>query len=1012
MLQDVGTGSLALPVPLYVASPMPGSDTIHRSCRYHWGAALAVAMMLLTWLEVLFDGSIWVPLSAISGVLLAALCFRQFCAMPDVATLMLQRSPQQGQAFKELVQYRLQAVRDADHINHILLSSWQIVFGSQKLASTAHTVFARWRHAVKYRSIRKQLHAQAVVAKRARLQQQLQDAESASHSRNPGMLYQVLRSIAPKIRRRRMQLRDADHKLAGPDKEPTLVMQHFADVFAAKQATTGFTLREAFPFTAEEFTQCLHELPAHKALPAHCAPAPLWKWCCEAVGAATTKCLGGCFQPGSFAEQWPEDWSVSYLCLLPKTDQQLDEVNKMRPISLLNPLGKSFAGMFMCRIRADVTKAVAPFPQFAYLTGRSTMDAIDRAMLHMWQTQNRTGRQYTLHHRRAGVKQQALLGSVTLSVDLSKAFDSIARDHIRSSLEWAGIPGAVVDVILGMHHAMTLQYSTSSHSARTATGKGVRQGCRLAPILWSCFTGWLMSKLVPVLSNSDLHYLLTLFADDTLCQWEVNDVEQVHQALLVRAGVDCPLYTLASQTVERHRITAAQEVFKVQPPALTELWNQVLASIRPSDKGQDTSPTQLQREIPHAALTQESHSASTPLPVTASLPDEATAPVCPKLHGVTQSAKAPVPQPAIPSASDVSCVPLRDRPETLHSLKQGGWRELARFHMTTKTPLMEFEEVFTDAFQGANKRSSQGPLEERPAQQPKGKGRGKHDDRGHQMRGRHRGFQPLGARVSTEDQGFESFGSSLGYMTQDWQPQSAPWRTNYQNYQVQELQQQVDQMSRLLHRHELEIMHLRVDSGFVLHLGAGTRGIIRTLVAASAEYANKKMKEPRMNLTLKQTMLLTVFRTLKDRLAKLEETPDLLAHVRKLGWHHPTDNQWLHLRWSQEKEQLIPEEPQRMFPHAALNGHLDSILEILEEDKVLHQFNATRRFNDQTDTTVMFFIRVSLQGQKAQLLFQRLLALCGLGCLQMIDATLRRERLEPQPLAKQIRNLSDRRNRY
>ena len=93
------------------------------------------------------------------------------------------------------------------------------------------------------------------------------------------------------------------------------------------------------------------------------------------------------------------------------------------------------------------------------------------------------------------------------------------------------MPGAVVDVILGMHHAMTLQYSTSSHSARTATGKGVRQGCRLAPILWSCFTGWLMSRLVPVLSESDLHYLLTLFADDTLCQWEVNDVEQVHRVI-------------------------------------------------------------------------------------------------------------------------------------------------------------------------------------------------------------------------------------------------------------------------------------------------------------------------------------------------------------------------------------------------------------------------------------------------------------------------------------------------
>ena len=83
------------------------------------------------------------------------------------------------------------------------------------------------------------------------------------------MLYQVLRRIAPKIRRRRMQLRDEDHKLAGPDKAATLVIQHFADVFAAQQATAGFTLREAFFFTAEEFTQCLHKLPAHKRLSRH-----------------------------------------------------------------------------------------------------------------------------------------------------------------------------------------------------------------------------------------------------------------------------------------------------------------------------------------------------------------------------------------------------------------------------------------------------------------------------------------------------------------------------------------------------------------------------------------------------------------------------------------------------------------------------------------------------------------------------------------------------------------------
>ena len=70
-----------------------------RSCICHWGTALVtVAMMLRAWLEVQsqpyhttivnqvtelasvevpFDGSIWVPISVISGVLLAALSFRK-----------------------------------------------------------------------------------------------------------------------------------------------------------------------------------------------------------------------------------------------------------------------------------------------------------------------------------------------------------------------------------------------------------------------------------------------------------------------------------------------------------------------------------------------------------------------------------------------------------------------------------------------------------------------------------------------------------------------------------------------------------------------------------------------------------------------------------------------------------------------------------------------------------------------------------------------------------------------
>ena len=107
---------------------------------------------------------------------------------PDVATLMLQQRPAQGQAFLDLVQTRLRHAHSPACVNDILLSSWHMIFGlasksaaptpgpclsqlwyHRRLASEASTVFARWRHAVQYRAVRKALHVKAIVAKRARL---------------------------------------------------------------------------------------------------------------------------------------------------------------------------------------------------------------------------------------------------------------------------------------------------------------------------------------------------------------------------------------------------------------------------------------------------------------------------------------------------------------------------------------------------------------------------------------------------------------------------------------------------------------------------------------------------------------------------------------------------------------------------------------------------------------------------------------------------------------------------
>ena len=58
----------------------------------------------------------------------------------------------------------------------------------------------------------------------------------------------------------------------------------------------------------------------------------------------------------------------------------------------------------------------------------------------------------------------------------------------------------------------------------------------------------------------------------------VHLTRESNDALLIRVGVDCPLYTLSQEAARRHRGTSQQEAFQLQPPGLCEIWERVLAS--------------------------------------------------------------------------------------------------------------------------------------------------------------------------------------------------------------------------------------------------------------------------------------------------------------------------------------------------------------------------------------------------------------------------------------------------
>ena len=72
-----------------------------------------------------------------------------------------------------------------------------------------------------------------------------------------------------------------------------------------------------------------------------------------------------------------------------------------------------------------------------------------------------------------------------------------------------------------LHSHAQMQFSFGPNKTVIDTNKGIRQGCGLAPTLWSMFTAVVMARLLERLTPREL----TAFADDWLFQWVINKIE-------------------------------------------------------------------------------------------------------------------------------------------------------------------------------------------------------------------------------------------------------------------------------------------------------------------------------------------------------------------------------------------------------------------------------------------------------------------------------------------------------
>ena len=115
-----------------------------------------------------------------------------------------------------------------------------------------------------------------------------------------------------------------------------------------------------------------------------------------------------------------------------------------------------------------------------------------------------------------------LRGGVQLSLDLSKAFDRLPRSKLEEALRRINVHPDLIQLILYIHYEMLLVFCKNEYTSEIHTNSGIRQGCGLAPLLWTAYTLLTLEKLEAFLSRDQL----TAFADDYHVSWEIESLLQ------------------------------------------------------------------------------------------------------------------------------------------------------------------------------------------------------------------------------------------------------------------------------------------------------------------------------------------------------------------------------------------------------------------------------------------------------------------------------------------------------
>ena len=394
---------------------------------------------------------------------------------------------------------------------------------------TLGSIFSCWRHLACFQKMRKNLQRRSRSMRRIRLAVLTREADSQNRAGCTQAIFDLLRRVAPKQPRKRAQLRTKDGKLMSPAEEAEALCNYWMEVNAGPPPRQIMELG-SFDISKEKVIEALQKLRANKSAPQHCAPHALWRLAAEPIANYMETWVFGKWREGRCSI--PAHWAAAWLVFLSKPGKVNSDPKSLRPIALLDPMGKALCGVLKQRLVPYLMRRARHLPLFGYIQQRSPQQALELVFAHCAEARAMAKAQTrSLYERRMGHARSQCSGGLQISIDFSQAFDRADRRLLVEALEFLAVPEDLRDLILRWVQATTFHTHKADAQYSYSSVQGIRQGCKLSPTLWCCLFTYILHRLDQTLGQQWSQQHLVVSADDLRLRWLFSDRAGINKAL-------------------------------------------------------------------------------------------------------------------------------------------------------------------------------------------------------------------------------------------------------------------------------------------------------------------------------------------------------------------------------------------------------------------------------------------------------------------------------------------------